>query len=151
MVVLLLYEGQDMESKEISCLIGIQHMDQRVEYIYVNWDGDIHGVGRVLHSHFTTSREKVAELIMTGSRQGLHRDDIDSDGTVLSDMEIYKEAKVAKDSHAYFHITHPEYPISFYYLFTLDATWTVFERTETVGEDDVVTPVALFTNFGPFH
>lgn len=131
-----------MDFKEINCLVGIQYMDQRVEYIYVNWNGDIYGVGHVLHTHYR-SREKVIDLIMTGSRQGLESDDI------TPDMETYKAAKVVQNDKAYFGITHPQYPINYYYLFTLDSTWTVHDPA--TADIDSVKPVALFTYFGAFQ
>jgi len=130
-----------MQTKEINCLVGIQYMDQRVEYIYVNWDGDIRGVGRVLHTHYR-QREKVLELIMTGSRQGLESDDI------TPDMETYKAAKVVQNDKAYFGITHPQYPINYYYLFTLDSTWIVYEPVD--DNEEHINTRALFTYFGAF-
>jgi len=128
-----------MKYKEINCLIGIQHMDQRIEYIYVNWDGDIHGVGRILHTQYQ-QREQVLELIMTGSRQSLTYYDLQEDGSLLSDM--HKPANVIENDMAYFEITHPTYPIDYYYLYTLDATWLVYDPPQR--------PCALFTYFGPF-
>jgi hypothetical protein len=131
-----------MQTKEINCLVGIQYMDQRVEYIYVNWDGDIRGVGRVLHTHYR-QREKVLDLIMTGSRQGLESDDI------TPDMETYKEAKVVKNEKEYFGITHPQYPIHYYYLFTLDSTWIVYDPVD--DNEEHINTRALFTYFGAFQ
>jgi len=134
-----------MDFKEINCLVGIQHMDHRVEYIYVNWNGNIDGVGRVLHTHYR-QREKVLELIMTGSRQELESDDI------TPDMEIYKTAKVVKMDNEYFGITHPQYPIHYYYLFTLDATWVVYDPLTNVNNNgDSIQPSVLFTYFGAFQ
>ena len=135
-----------MDFKEINCLVGIQHMDQRVEYIYVNWNGNIGGVGRVLHTHYR-QREKVLELIMTGSRQGLESDDI------TPDMETYKAAKVVKTDKEYFGITHPQYPIKYYYLFTLDASWVVYEPVNDNMDynEEHINARALFIYFGTFQ
>lgn len=133
-----------MNFKEINCLIGIQHMDQRVEYIYVNWNGDISGVGRVLHTHYQ-QRERVRELIMAGSRQGLESDAI-VEGEILTDMHTYKPSKIAENDMAYFEITHPQYPIKYYYLFTLDASWVVYDHSKS----PCALFSALFTYFGSF-
>ena len=109
---------------EINCLVGIQYLDQRVEYIYVNWDGHIDGVGWVLHQHYQ-QREKVRELIQAGSRQGLQGPDD------ITDFDKHKPAKVVKDHIEFFEITHPTYPIKYYYLFTMDSTWIVNDRFKT--------------------
>lgn len=117
--------------EEINCLIGIEHMDERVEYIYVNWNGHLEGVGRVLHHHFQ-KRENVLELIWTGSRQGLEGADL------TPDTSNYKEAKVVANYKEFFEITDPRYPIKYYYVFTRDSSWAVNDRFQTK---------ALFTCF----
>lgn len=148
----------------ISCLVGIQYLDDRVEYIYVNWEGHVKGVGSVLHNYYR-KREAVLGLIMTGSRNGLHPQDLTEDGETLPDMDVYKSAKVCSNEKEYFEMTHAKYPIRFYYLFTADSTWTVHSP---FGEDIVsfmldersdysekpahtaTNTRALFTYFGSF-
>ena len=109
--------------EEINCLVGVEHADERVEYIYVNWNGHLEGVGSVLDRHFQ-KRENVLELIRTGSRQGLESEDL------TPDMEVYKEAKVIANYKEFFEITHPKYPIKYYYIFTRDNSWVVHNRFE---------------------
>jgi hypothetical protein len=119
---------------ECNCLIGIQHLDAKVEYIYVNWDGDMDHVGKNLFTHFTT-RNKVLDLIWTGSRQALDAPDFMAD-------EVFHAPKMVKTLYDFFAIKDPKYKIDYYYLFTADNSWALY--------DPIIEKVRpLFTYFHP--
>lgn len=47
-------------------LIGVQHQDGTVSYVYCHWDGHTETNGRTLHEHYQ-DRAKVLELITLGN------------------------------------------------------------------------------------
>lgn len=93
-----------------SSLIGIQHIDGRVEYITV-----LFGVSdATLCTHLTT-RVKVLELIKSGSRDSIEE---------IEELDIIPDdcfaAEVVDDYKLFLKIKNHKH-----YLFTADNTWTL--------------------------
>lgn len=64
-------------------LIGRKIENNKVEYIYCHWDGDIDGVGDTLYEHYFCEDEKIDELFKNG--------DLSSLSYCIEDNETYKD------------------------------------------------------------
>lgn len=103
-----------------SALIGIQYFDGRVEYIVCKYDG--YEVRDVLHKHYMR-RAQVLELIRMGNVEC--KECVESiDHNIL--REEYIPAKVVANYSDFYDVD--QYP--YYYLFTTDNSWTVYNNTD---------------------
>ena len=107
-----------------NCLVGIQHKDGRVEYIFIQWDGYIKGVGSALFKYFKT-RDEICNLMKWGFRLTLE----ESCTSIDTDKDKYEESMWAENYQDFFtkSIGYPEY----YYIFTLENVWVVYDRYNT--------------------